>query len=281
MPLATSRLDGSRNMVATNVPDSALFELQQIGGNRRRKVYLCPACQTPFSRRANECGCSPACRLFIRFWRYVTKTETCWLWTGAKVTGTGYGSIVMGDRSAYMAHRLSYEWHVGPIPDGYVIDHLCGVRNCVRPEHLEAVTTRENLRRGNGICALNKRKTHCKRGHLLDGANIYVLPQGGRACRQCKREWDADRRQGRRAALFEAGWVDARTIRITHCPRGHLFDDANTSWDKTKTRRRCRTCAAARQRGYVACKRAIPGEQLLLFVPVQEGPWLRVPPLRR
>jgi len=268
-------------MVTTNVPDPALFELQQIGGNRRRKVYLCPACQTPFSRRANECGCSPACRLFIRFWRYVTKTETCWLWTGAKVTGTGYGCIVMPNRSSYMAHRLSYAWHVGPIPDGYVIDHLCQVRNCVRPEHLEAVTNAENLLRGNGVCALNKRKTHCKRGHLLDEANISVPPQGGRACRQCKREWDKERREGQRAAMFAAGWVDARTIRITHCQRGHPFDEANTIW--YKTRRRCRTCHNARARDYTARKRAamVRGEQLALFAPAQESQWLRVPPLRR
>lgn len=83
--------------------------------------------------------------LGARFWAMVEKTEDCWHWKGA-ISDPGYGRISVGNRLRY-AHRLSYELNVGPIPDGLSIDHLCRVRDCVRPDHLEAVTLAENTRR--------------------------------------------------------------------------------------------------------------------------------------
>lgn len=81
-----------------------------------------------------------------RFWEYVDKTSGCWLWTG-RTNGGGYG--LFGYQSqTWRAHRLSYTWANGPIPDGLEIDHKCRVRNCVRPSHLQAVTrglNRQNL----------------------------------------------------------------------------------------------------------------------------------------
>lgn len=86
-----------------------------------------------------------------RFWRRVEKTETCWIWTGAPDNSLGYARFKVrdakGERDAVMVHRWSYEEVNGPIPDGLEIDHLCRVRNCVRPSHLEAVTHTENMRR--------------------------------------------------------------------------------------------------------------------------------------
>ena len=89
-----------------------------------------------------------------------------------------------------MAHRVSYEALVGPIPKDLCIDHLCRVRNCVNPAHLEPVTVRENILRGNGPTAVNARKAFCKRGHPLFGENLYRKVRNGwpaRECRACKR----------------------------------------------------------------------------------------------
>ena len=85
-----------------------------------------------------------------------------------------------------MSHRLAYELEIGPIPAGLEIDHLCRVRNCVNPAHLEPVTHAENIRRGTGPLAENARKTECVHGHPLEGANLYVRPgDGHRQCRAC------------------------------------------------------------------------------------------------
>lgn len=84
-----------------------------------------------------------------RFLSHVEKTDSCWLW-GARINHkTGYGAFRAGHRGSRMllAHRWSYEHFAGPIPEGLVVDHLCSVRHCVNPAHLEVVTQRENLRR--------------------------------------------------------------------------------------------------------------------------------------
>lgn len=81
-----------------------------------------------------------------RIWKHVEKTDGCWLWTGGTTTA-GYGvySVVKGEMTT--AHRIVYELLVGPIPEGMQLDHLCRVRRCVRPEHLEPVTPLVNTRR--------------------------------------------------------------------------------------------------------------------------------------
>jgi len=77
-----------------------------------------------------------------RFWLYVEKTDTHWLWTGLKCHA-GYGRMSNGPRKV-QAHRFSYELHVGPIPEGMFVDHKCHTPACVNPDHLQAVTIREN-----------------------------------------------------------------------------------------------------------------------------------------
>lgn len=123
-----------------------------------------------------------------RFDEHVDRTSDCWIWT-AHVESKGYGQFRQDGRSV-MAHRAFYEMLVGPIPDGMTIDHLCRNRRCVRPEHLEPVTNRENVLRGTNRAAENARKTHCKNGHPLSGENV-ALTNGGRRrrCRICFREW--------------------------------------------------------------------------------------------
>lgn len=82
-----------------------------------------------------------------RFWSCVDKDGPggCWIWTGA-LTGAGYGQFGGGGKKSY-THRWAYQAHVGPIPDGLELDHLCRVRACCNPDHLEPVTHEENTRR--------------------------------------------------------------------------------------------------------------------------------------
>jgi hypothetical protein len=124
-----------------------------------------------------------------RVWAKVNKTDTCWLWTGALLR-EGYGQIgytMDGVVTRWLAHRLVYTMIKGEIPKGLTLDHLCRVRSCVNPDHLEPVTLKVNLLRGEGVGALNARKTACKRGHPFDAENTYVW-NGKRICRECGRE---------------------------------------------------------------------------------------------
>jgi hypothetical protein len=102
----------------------------------------------------------------------------CWLWTG-KTDRKGYGLVMLHGRSL-RAHRVMYEQRRGPIPPGLTLDHLCRVRSCVSPAHLEAVTNRVNVLRSAGPSAENAQKTHCKRGHPLPATR-----NGGRRCSPC------------------------------------------------------------------------------------------------
>jgi len=105
-----------------------------------------------------------------RFMSKVEKTQDgCWNWIGAIVPG-GYGKFSVEKnkiRKCFNAHRWSYEYFKEPIPAGLTLDHLCRNRRCVNPDHLEPVSIRENLLRGNGVSGVNARKTHCPKGHPL------------------------------------------------------------------------------------------------------------------
>lgn len=102
--------------------------------------------------------------LLDRFASKVDMSGSCWTWT-AWIDHHGYGRLYFGRRNTEMAHRLSYQWAKGPIPEGLTIDHICRNRSCVRPDHLRAITRVENVMCGVGAAANNKRKTTCKRGH--------------------------------------------------------------------------------------------------------------------
>jgi hypothetical protein len=113
----------------------------------------------------------------------------CWIWWG-RCTEDGYG---MFGTPYKRAHRVAYEIFKGAIPDGLQIDHLCRVRRCVNPEHLEAVTSKENTLRGETITGLNAQKTHCPQGHPLEGDNLYLY-NGKRSCKECRRNHTRKRR---------------------------------------------------------------------------------------
>lgn len=120
-----------------------------------------------------------------RFWAKVVPTGFCWLWEGAK-SKSGHGNFVL-ESKVTAAHRYAYSILVGEIPDGLHIDHLCRVRNCVNPDHLEPVTPQENVRRGFATSSINRRKTHCVRGHEYNEENTHIRISGGRNCRLCDR----------------------------------------------------------------------------------------------
>lgn len=128
-----------------------------------------------------------------RFWQKVTKTDSCWLWTGAKGPN-GYGYFGSGNGQSKLAHRFSWESIRAPIPEGAELDHLCRVRACVNPSHLEPVTHTENVRRG----LAGSMVTHCKRGHEHNEENT-VLHHGWRECRICNNE--RRRKPGHPAAM--------------------------------------------------------------------------------
>ena len=119
------------------------------------------------------------------FWAKVHKTETCWFWTGGQ-TSHGYGSFPLNGGSV-PAHRYAYELANGAIPPGKQLDHLCRNRACVRPDHLEAVSQRVNLLRGETIVAAQARQRHCKRGHEFNAVNTRISRLGWRHCRICDR----------------------------------------------------------------------------------------------
>lgn len=117
--------------------------------------------------------------LEARFWANVDKADGCWTWL-ASTTSEGYGQI-RADGINRSAHRLSWEMSQGPVPHGLVLDHLCRNRACVNPDHLEPVTQRVNVQRGE-----RAQRTHCPRGHAYSPENTRVRA-GKRNCVACHR----------------------------------------------------------------------------------------------
>ena len=159
-----------------------------------------------------------------RFWAKVEKTETCWLWTASRSTGS-YGRFTNGGH--VYAHRFVYELLIGPIPDGLTLDHLCRVRHCVNPAHLEPVTIRENILRGETRAAANVAKTHCLRGHLLAGANL-TKAKGRRSCRTCmnahgRAQYTREDR-AHRNAVWRAWWRRRRETLAARAAGAAFFD---------------------------------------------------------
>ncbi len=122
------------------------------------------------------------------FWTKVIRGEGCWLWTGATAgrPGEEYGRCRWTGGVARPAHRIAYELAGGTIPEGLALDHLCRNRLCVRPDHLEPVSYRENMLRGESPAAIAHRAGRCRRGHPAEDI-YYGSAKGTRYCRGCER----------------------------------------------------------------------------------------------
>lgn len=116
--------------------------------------------------------------------RITVNDDGCWIYPSQ-----GYGRISYKGKPNYV-HRVIYEEMYG-IPEGLTIDHLCNVKACCNPEHLEAVTAAENSRRAAPF-RHRYQLTKCSKGHSLSGDNLYAY-KGQRRCRKCKREYDKER----------------------------------------------------------------------------------------
>lgn len=142
----------------------------------------------------------------------------CWLWTLSCVTG--YGVVCFGG-GTHLAHRVAYEYWVGPVPFGLTIDHLCHNadlscaggdaclhRRCVNPDHLEATTDRINILRSRGPAALAAKRTHCPQGHPYDEGNTYFNQRRnghpGRRCRICTLSNAKLKRTAMKESVFDA-----------------------------------------------------------------------------
>lgn len=174
--------------------------------------------------------------------RLILYDNDCLLWTGITVPA-GYGQVSWRGKSV-LVHRLLYEHFVGPIPDGLVLDHLCRTPGCANVEHLEAVTSAENIRRGRAGWPKGKprgpqkQREACKRGHAFDEANTYFTRPGHRRCRTCQRKNQNRLYHAHRAPELAAPFTGA-------CGRGHPFTSDNTMLGASG-KRMCRLCIAAR-----------------------------------
>ncbi|GAA1411874.1 hypothetical protein AUR04nite_00650 [Glutamicibacter uratoxydans] len=199
-----------------------------------------------------------------RFWTRVEQGPNgCWIWVGGK-RGNGYGQFAIktseGRWTQTTSHRWAYASCGNEIPSGWEVDHLCKVRSCVRPDHLEAVTVAENRRRrdlGHPLeCdrtirplpeipskpeppAKRDRTIECRNGHLFaivgkvrNGANSFT-------CAKCLSDWQAKRRTGTRHGTE------------SHCPAGHEYSEDNTYVrvrPNGSRSRECRSCIRKRNR---------------------------------
>jgi hypothetical protein len=142
----------------------------------------------------------------ILHWSIPVTESGCWLWLGC-MNSQGYGNMTMPGRKKVGAHRVAYQAFIGPLSPDLTIDHLCRVRCCVNPAHLEAVTMHMNVMRGISLPALNALAVCCKYGHPLSGANLSIRYRRmsnhslryRRVCRLCRQ-----RRNGAAFPIFPA-----------------------------------------------------------------------------
>jgi len=178
----------------------------------------------------------------------------CLTWT-AYVQPNGYGKFGWRGKSVG-AHCVAYEARHGELPkridgDRAVLDHLCRNRDCVNVDHMELVTNRINILRGQTIMAANAAKTHCSRGHEFTADNTYINPtSGSRHCRICIKDARLTRSIQEKAERRKNPKPE-----VTHCRKGHAYEPGNVRINKAGARV-CLTCAREATRRYQQRKSA-------------------------
>ncbi len=193
-----------------------------------------------------------------RFMAFVSPEPNsgCWIYEGSG--SFGYGFFWLNGKNE-RAHRVSYRHFKGDIPEGLCLDHLCRVRCCVNPDHLEAVTIKENVVRGimgsgetSPIAKFWRDKTHCPQGHEYTERSTYYNLRGSRECRLCRKE---------RSKIYEEKQKKIRALNpkengavtywrsFTHCKNGHPFEGDNLYITPTG-HRGCKSCRIAAKKRY-------------------------------
>lgn len=132
-----------------------------------------------------------------------TLANGCIEWTGAVDRRDGYGRFYDGSGNTRTAYGFAWSYYCGEVPKDMVLDHECRNRKCVNVDHLRPVSNTFNVMSGVGVTAINAWKTHCKRGHPLDGENLYVTPTGGRDCRTCRQQSSQRYKERKRQAALK------------------------------------------------------------------------------
>lgn len=167
----------------------------------------------------------------------IVKTDTCWLWA-RRLSRDGYAKMKAAGKKTG-AHRIAYELFVSPIPEGLTIDHLCRVRHCVNPAHLEPVTLRENILRSDNAAAIHARKIHCPRGHAYDEPNTKWY-KNRRQCRICIRAWNRLYMQRKRSQGIQMPDQRDTCRSCRHAPSRHREGVCIAQLHPIENRERCR-----------------------------------------
>lgn len=171
----------------------------------------------------------------------------CWVWTKA-LTRTGYARTTIAGR-ATLVHRYVYEQMIEPIPEDLTLDHLCRVRSCVNPVHMEPVTSTENTARGLGGVL----RTTCIQGHLLTPDNVRIEPPNRRRCLTCEADRNVRRKAARALKAGSPGHVGGAAVNAekTRCPLGHEYTEDNTYVSRNGGRS-CKECRRRKSREWYA-----------------------------